>query len=78
MTRRQNITVQIDKDIVRKAKVLAARRGASVSGLLAAQIELLARSEDEYELARRQALELIATGFHLGGVRARRDDLHDR
>jgi Family of unknown function (DUF6364) len=32
---RRNLTVQLDEDVIRQAKVLAARRGTSVSGLVA-------------------------------------------
>jgi predicted DNA binding CopG/RHH family protein len=31
---RQNITLRLDNDLIRKAKVLAAQRGTPVSGLL--------------------------------------------
>jgi predicted transcriptional regulator len=75
---RQNLTVQLDRDTVQKAKVLAARRGTSVSGLVAAQIKESVQAEDAYEAARRSALELIERGFHLGGKRLNRDKLHER
>jgi hypothetical protein len=38
MTQRQNLTVQLDRETIRKAKILAAKRGTSVSALVAAQI----------------------------------------
>jgi len=78
MAARQNLTVQLDRDTIRKAKVLAARRGTSVSALVAAQIQESVRAEDAYEAARRSALELLERGFHLGGMRLSRDELHER
>jgi predicted transcriptional regulator len=78
MAARQNLTVQLDRDTIRKAKVLAARRGTSVSALVAAQIQESVRAEDAYEAARRSALELLERGFHLGGKRLSRDELHER
>jgi len=78
MATRQNLTVQLDRDTIRKAKVLAARRGTSVSALVAAQIQESVRAEDAYEAARRSALELLERGFHLGGMRLSRDELHER
>jgi hypothetical protein len=36
---KQNITGRLDRRTLRKAKVLAAKRNTSISGLLAAQIE---------------------------------------
>lgn len=78
MAARQNLTVQLDRDTIRKAKLLAARRGTSVSGLVAAQINESVQAEDAYEAARRSALELLERGFHLGGKRLSRDELHER
>lgn len=75
---RQNLTVQLDRDTVQKAKVLAAKRGTSVSRLVAAQIKESVQAEDAYEAARRSALEFIERGFHLGGKRLNRDKLHER
>lgn len=76
---KQNITLSLDQQLLRKAKVLAAKRDISISGLLAQQIEVLVGEEEAYERAQRQALNLLDHGFHLGGViRARRDDLHER
>jgi hypothetical protein len=78
MTARQNLTVQLDRETIRKAKVLAAKRGMSVSAMVAAQIRESVQVGDAYEAARRSALEMIKQGFHLGGGRLNRDDLHER
>jgi len=76
---KQNVTVSLEKQTLRKAKILAAKRGTSISGLLAHQIEALVGEEEAYERAERQALALLEQGFHLGGViRASRDELHER
>jgi hypothetical protein len=76
---KQNLTVSLPRQIIRKAKILAARRGSSISGLLAEQIELLVGVEEAYERAERQAAALLDQGFHLGGViRATRDEWHER
>ena len=75
----QNVTISLSRQTVRKAKVLAARRATSISGLLAEQIELLVGEEEAYERAERQATTLLDQGFHLGGViRSSRDDWHER
>lgn len=78
MQTRQNLTVQLDRETIRKAKVLAAKQGTSVSGFIAAQIQASVQAEDAYETARRSALELLERGFHLGGGRMNRDALHER
>ncbi|HSY98939.1 MAG TPA: hypothetical protein VK788_05535 [Terriglobales bacterium] len=76
---KQNVTISLSRQTVRKAKVLAARRATSISGLLAEQIELLVGEEEAYERAERQATTLLDQGFHLGGViRSSRDDWHER
>ena len=76
---KQNITVSLPQQTIRKAKVLAARRGSSISGLLAEQIEILVGEDEAYERAQRQAAILLDQGFHLGGViRATRDEWHER
>jgi hypothetical protein len=49
-----------------------------VSRLLAEQIRQSVGAEEQYEAARRLALELLERGFHLGGARVERDELHDR
>ena len=66
-------------DEARKAKILAAQRSTSISGLLAEQIEKLVGEEDDYEQAKRRALALLDKGFHMGGkLTASRESLHDR
>jgi hypothetical protein len=76
---KQNVTVSLTKQTLRKAKILAARRDTSISRLLAEQIEILVGEEEAYERAERQASELLDQGFHLGGViRASRDEWHER
>jgi hypothetical protein len=77
--KKQNVTISIHPEIVRKARILAARRGTSISGLLAEQIEVLVGADEAYERSRRSALALLDQGFHLGGsAPAGRDELHER
>ena len=76
---KQNLTISLDRQTIRKAKIVAAKRSTSISGLLARQIEILVGEEEAYERAERQAMSLLEQGFHLGGViRASRDELHER
>jgi len=76
---KQNVTVCLSRQVIKKAKILAAKRETSISGLLARQIESLVGEEEAYERAEQQATALLDRGFHLGGViRARRDELHER
>lgn len=78
-TTKQNITVRLDSQTLRKAKVLAAKRNTSISGLLAEQIETLVGEDDAYEQAQRRALSLLEQGFHFGGkIESTRDEWHER
>jgi predicted transcriptional regulator len=77
--RKQNLTVRVSTQTAQKAKILAAKRSTSISGLLAAQIDALVDAEEAYESARRAALDLMENGFHLGGIHSvHRDELHER
>ncbi len=76
---KQNLTISISPETIRKAKILAARRSTSISSLLAEQIELLVGAEEAYERSERSALAILEEGFHLGGsITASRDELHER
>ena len=76
---KQTITIVLDQDLIRKARVVAARRGTSVSKLLATELARTVEEADAYERAHRQALNLLDEGFHLGGKPLPlRDELHER
>ena len=76
---KQNLTIRLDRQTIRKAKIVAAKRSTSISGLLARQIEILVGEEEAYERAEREALALLDQDFHLGGsIQASRDDWHER
>lgn len=76
---KQNITLRLSRETLQKARVLAAQRQTSISGLLTSQIEQLANSEDDYEKAMKRAMARMEMGFHLGGThKLDRDALHER
>lgn len=76
---KQNLTISLDRQTIRKAKIVAAKHSTSISGLVTRQIEILVGEEEAYERAERQAMLLLDQGFHLGGlIRASRDELHER
>jgi len=78
-TRKQNVTVCSSAQTIKKAKVLAAQRSASISERSEEQIELLVVAEEAYESARRSALAMMDRRFRLGGVHSvNRDELHER
>jgi hypothetical protein len=75
---RQNITIALEQNLLRKARVLAAERGTSVSRLLAAELERLVNETEAYKRARDAALADLDRGLRLGGRPASRDALHER
>jgi hypothetical protein len=75
---RQNITIAVEQDLLRKARVLAAERGTSVSRLLADELERLVYEAEAYARAREAALADLDRGLRLGGRPAARDALHER
>lgn len=75
----QNLTVRLSRQTIQKARVLAAKRATSISGLVAEQIEQLSKSDEDYQKAMADAIALMEKGFHLGGEhKFNRDELHDR
>lgn len=74
-----NITLKLDADVIREARVMAAEEGKSVSGLLADELERLVRERRSYDRAKKRALARLRKGFDLGWTPPRsRDELHER
>lgn len=79
MASRHNVTLSIESDLLREAKVLAAQRGTSVSRMLSEELERLVRQDRAYDAARRRALARLDRGWDLGWTPpASRDELHQR
>ena len=77
----QNITLSVPEEDLREARILAARRGTSVSQLLARMLRETVERETGYDAARERNLALLHEGVDLGtrGHPAwSRDDLHER
>jgi hypothetical protein len=76
---KRNLTIQIDEAVAQRARMVAARRSTSVSRLVAEQIEALVLADAAYESARREAMDTMRRGFHLGGgALPARDSVHER
>lgn len=79
MAVKQNITVAIDGTLLKRARAIAARRGLSVSALLADELRALVADDTAYESARRQAVVALQDGLPLDGVKITdRESLHER
>ncbi|MCA9942136.1 MAG: hypothetical protein KC449_01580 [Anaerolineales bacterium] len=78
---RQNVTLSLPKETLRKAKVLAAERQTSLSALLTQALEEIVARSDLYEIARQRQLILMEKGFDFNlneTVSWTRDELHER
>ncbi len=74
-----NITLKIDTDLLREARILAAIENSSISALLAARLEEVVRARKGYEAARQRALSRLRSGFDLNWTApVSRDELHER
>lgn len=76
MVVKTNLTIQLDEAVIRRARVVAASRGTSVSALVARELTELAARDDRYDDARRRALELMDSASHRGGRTWNRDDIY--
>jgi len=59
------VTLRIDANLLREARILAAEEGTSLSGLLRNRLEELVRRHGDYDAARRRALTRLRTGYDL-------------
>ncbi len=74
-----NITLKIEADLLREARILAAEEGTSISAMLAARLEQVVRERKGYHQARRRALTRLRKGFDLSWTPpSSRDELHER
>ncbi len=74
-----NITLKLDRDLLRKAKILAAEKETSVSRLVSEQLERAVRDSEGYDQAKRRALARMKRASHLGYTPpASRDEFYER
>ena len=76
---KQNITISLEKEIIKKGKIIAARNDTSISKMLGDNLNRIVEREDEYEASKRRALSYLKKGFRLGGrISWKREDLYER
>jgi hypothetical protein len=77
----QNITLSLPEEELREARILAARRGTSVSQMLARMLRELVEQESGYARARERSLGRLQQGMDLGTnghIGWSRDSVHER
>jgi hypothetical protein len=76
---KQNVTLSIEKEILKKGKVVAARRDTSISKMLADLLKGMVENDERYEAAKRSALQALKKEIRLGGkITWKREDLYER
>jgi hypothetical protein len=63
-----NVTLKLDADLLREARVVAAEEGRSISALLTDRLETMVRDRKAFDKARRRALAPSKS----------RDEIHER
>ena len=78
-SRKTNITLKLDTELLREVKVVAAKRGTSVSALLAEKLADIVKQEDSYRESMKRSIALMNEGWKLGWKKPKsRDELHER
>ena len=73
------VTLRIKRDLLQKARLLAAEKGISIGALVNGYLEQIVRERRGYQYAQKRALARLSRGFDLKfRPAARRDELHDR
>jgi len=76
---KQNITLAVEKRLLKQARAIAAQRGLSVSALLSGELTRFVEQERKYRRAQASALARLETPSHLNFMnKPTRDSLHDR
>ena len=78
---RQNITLALPKDLIKKVKSMAVSEHKSISQLLKETLEKRLKAETNFKSAKRRQLSLLKQGFDLGTkghIKATREALHER
>jgi Family of unknown function (DUF6364) len=74
-----NITVTVDEDTYRRARIAAASRGTSVSALVKRYLMEIGSGESEFERLKRQESELRGKVMNFDAAdRLSRDEIHRR
>jgi hypothetical protein len=74
-----NVTLKLDSDLLREARVLAAEEGRSISALLTERLESMVRERKAFDKARRRAMARLRDGLDLRWTPPKsRDELYER
>jgi predicted transcriptional regulator len=78
---RQNVTLSLPKELIKKAKIIAIKKDTSLSNLMRQALEETVESDENYQKAMNRHLEILEEGFNLnlkGKIPWTREELHAR
>lgn len=78
---RQNVTLSLPKDIIKKAKIVAIKKDTSLSNLIRQILEEIVKEDEGYDLAMKKHFEILEEGLDFklkGKIPWTREELHER
>lgn len=79
MSRKANITLKLDVDLLRSVKVAAAKQGTSINAFAAETLAAAVKRVESYEESMKRALALMKENSAFGWRKPKsRDELHER
>ncbi|MEW6003500.1 MAG: CopG family transcriptional regulator [Nitrospirota bacterium] len=78
---KQNNTLSLPREILKKGKMLAAKRGISLNELVRELLQISTESDEGYRTSADRQIKRMKEGIHLGTrgkISWKRDQLHQR
>ena len=78
---KQNITLSLPREILKKGKMLAAQKGISLNELVRELLQMTAENEEEYRTSAERQIRRMGEGIDLGTkgkISWKRDQLYQR
>jgi predicted DNA-binding protein len=79
--KKQNITLSLPKEILKKGKMLAAKKGVSLNELVRELLQVNTEDAEEYQASAERQIKRMRGGIQLGTkgkITWKRDQLHQR
>ena len=74
-----NITLKLDRDLLREARILAAEQDTSISAIVATKLDEAVNARKSRDVSKMKSLARMRKGYHLGfNPPSSRDELHER
>ena len=74
----KNVTIRLDGAILKKCRYRAIEEDKSLSQWISDVLIRVVSEKEQYEDARKSALQRMERGFHLGGKPLSRGEIHER